>query len=880
MVGAVVGFVGTGFAVPADLTPRDCARLLDDALPEARVVFHETPAAALADDGTAFDCLVNGTAFADGAAEFVEEVRTRDGDVPVVHLAAGPDECVPASAFDTGVADVCCLTTASDPLSALETAVRAVLDTGEHDPFASATGVGTESPMGTTGQFQYRDLVERLPDPVFVFGTDGTIRFVNDAIEGLTGFEPASLVGEDVSVLVGDDATGADRPTAGLLDEDRATATVEVALRTADGGTIPTETHLALLPPDDGVPFRGTVAVVRDVTERTETRERLRRTKQRYRRLVEQNLFGIYIVQDERIEYANPKAADLFGYDPDEMVGEFTVFDIVAPADHDRLAENIRRRERGDEREIQYELTGIRKDGTEFEFEVHSGLIEYEGEPALLGAIVDITDRKERERELAQYETIVETVPDAVFVTDENDVIVGGNDNFATLLGLEYEDVHGTDSDELVAEGRFGGTLRDEIRRVVPDLLAADSAVDEARVEFEALQSEDERLVCEARVALRPHDGEYEGIIGVVRDITERTERIEELERYETLVQTVPDAVFALDPDGRLDLHNAACLSQFGLDAETVARERPHFSSFVAAEDEARLERATRRLLSDRYDTGDKAVVQCTGVTTDGRRFPAENHFTAMLDEDGDLRGITGILRDITEREQRRERLAVLDRVLRHNLRNDLGVMIAAADALADTFRTEYDDPENARMADDVAASGRDLLDISEEVRRIQSALERDRGEVLSVDAVDIVTDVVESVRGDYPDAALRLDLPERAPVEAGESLALAVEHLVENGIVHNDGAATVTVRIEEEDTDRGDWYEITVADDGPGVPEQERVVVDEETEATPLKHGSGLGLWAVSWIVGSFDGTVDIRSGDEGSVVTVRLHAAAEPGA
>jgi PAS domain S-box-containing protein len=877
MVGAVVGFVGTGFAVPADLTPRDCARRLDDALPEAQVVFHETPAAALADDASALDCLVNGTAFADGASEFIERLRGRSGDVPVLHLAAGPDECVPASAFDAGVTDVCCLTTAAEPMQALERAVRGVVATGEHDPFASDTGVGAESPMGTTGQFEYRDLVERLPDPVFVFGTDGTIRFVNDAIEALTGYDPAALVGEDVAVLVEDDATGAGRPTAGLLDDDRATGTVEVTLRTADGESIPTETHLALLPPDDGVPFRGTVAVVRDITERTETRQRLRRTKQRYRRLVEQNLFGIYIVQNERIEYANPKAADLFGYDPDEMVSELSVFDIVAPEDHDRLAENIRRREQGEEREIQYELTGRRKDGTEFEFEVHSGRIEYEGDPALLGAIVDITDRKERERELAQYETIVETVPDAVFVTDGNDVIVGGNDNFAALLGLDYEDVIGTDSDELVAEGRFGGTLRDEIRRVVPDLLAADSPVDEARVEFEALRGDDDpRLVCEARVALRPHDGGYEGIIGVVRDITERKERIEELERYETLVQTVPDAVFALDAEGRLDLHNAACLSQFGLDAETVARERPHFSSFVAAEDEDRLERATRRLLSDRYDTGDKAVVECTGVTTDGRRFPAENHFTAMLDADGDLRGITGILRDVTEREQRRERLAVLDRVLRHNLRNDLGVMIAAADALADEFRTEYDDPENARMADDVAASGRDLLDISEEVRRIQSALERDRGEVPSVDAVAVVTDVVDSVHEAHPDADLRLDLPERAPVEAGESLALAVEHLVENGIVHSDGPPTVTVRIDEEDTDRGDWYEITVADDGPGIPEQERVVVDEDTEATPLKHGSGLGLWAVSWIVGSFDGTIDIRSDDEGSVVTVRLRAAA----
>jgi PAS domain S-box-containing protein len=662
----------------------------------------------------------------------------------VIHLAASPDEGVPARAFDAGVTDCHCLRTAASPVDTLESAVREHVSL-DADPFASGTGVGSEFPVGTAGQFRYRDLVEYLPDPVFVLGTDGTIRFVNDAIETLTGYPPAELVGRDVSVLVAD-SEDEDRPSTALLDEDRATGTVEVTLRTAAGESIPTETHLAMLPPDDGVPFRGTVAIVRDITEREETRAQLRTTKQRYRRLVEQNLFGIYIVQDERIEYANPRAAELFGYDADEMVGELSVFDLVAPADHDRLVANIRRRERGETRELQYELTGVRADGSEFEFEVHSARIEHEGEPALLGAVVDITDRKAR---------------------------------------------------------------------------------------------------------------------------------IEELERYETLIQTVPDSVYALDPDGYLDLHNPAFLDQYDLAQETIDRERLHFTDFVAADDVDRLQEATRRLLSERYDSGGKAVVECTAVTSSGRRFPVENHFTPLYDEDGNLRGITGIARDITEREQRRERLQVLDRVLRHNLRNELGVMIAATDALAERLREEYDDAEYARMARDAVESGRALLDISEEVRRIQSALEHDRIEVPAVDAATVVRDVVDSAAETYPAATIDLDLPASAPVEAGEALELAVEHVIENGIVHNDGEPTVAVSIARDDTDRGEWYEIRVADDGPGIPEQERIVVDEDAEITPLKHGSSLGLWAVTWIVQSYDGSVDIAVDETGTVVTIRIHAA-----
>jgi signal transduction histidine kinase len=178
-------------------------------------------------------------------------------------------------------------------------------------------------------------------------------------------------------------------------------------------------------------------------------------------------------------------------------------------------------------------------------------------------------------------------------------------------------------------------------------------------------------------------------------------------------------------------------------------------------------------------------------------------------------------------------------------------------------------------MAHDAAEAGRALLDISDEVRRIQSALERDRVEMLAVDATAVVTETVESLRADHPDATVRLDLPDTAPVEAGEALELAVEHVVENALVHTGEAPSVTVTVERDEMDRGDWYEIRVADDGPGIPEQERVVVDETEDITPLKHGSSLGLWAVTWIVQSYDGTVDIDSSDDGSVVTLRIHAA-----
>jgi len=117
----------------------------------------------------------------------------------------------------------------------------------------------------------------------------------------------------------------------------------------------------------------------------------------------------------------------------------------------------------------------------------------------------------------------------------------------------------------------------------------------------------------------------------------------------------------------------------------------------------------------------------------------------------------------------------------------------------------------------------------------------------------------------------IEADLPDRAVVEADESLELVVENVVENAIEHHDSDhPTIEVTIAQQDRERGEWYEITVRDDGPGIPSQELVAVDEDRTVTPLQHGSGIGLWAVAWIVQSFGGSVDVAADEGGSAVTL----------
>jgi PAS domain S-box-containing protein len=121
-----------------------------------------------------------------------------------------------------------------------------------------------------------------------------------------------------------------------------------------------------------------------------------------FRHLVEESLAGIYLVQGDRFLYVNPTMAQLFGYSAEEIVRERSVEDLVAPSDRARVSEKLRQRLAGEIETLQYTFRGQRSDGTTFDVEVRGRRTVAEGRPAVIGTLLDITDRK-RERERLRF---------------------------------------------------------------------------------------------------------------------------------------------------------------------------------------------------------------------------------------------------------------------------------------------------------------------------------------------------------------------------------------------------------------------------------------------------------------------------------------------
>ncbi|SFN19033.1 PAS domain S-box-containing protein/diguanylate cyclase (GGDEF) domain-containing protein [Formivibrio citricus] len=161
------------------------------------------------------------------------------------------------------------------------------------------------------------------------------------------------------------------------------------------------------------------------------------------RGVIEQSLAGIYLIQDGRFAYANQGFADIFGYESaSAIVGKLSVGEFVVPEDRDKVAENIRRRMAGEVPEMRYSFTGLRKGGERIEVEVHGRRMEFNGKPAVIGVIIDITERKRAEQQLRIAAAAFEA-QEGILVTDTDENILRINEACQQITGYAAAEMVG-----------------------------------------------------------------------------------------------------------------------------------------------------------------------------------------------------------------------------------------------------------------------------------------------------------------------------------------------------------------------------------------------------------------------------------------------------
>jgi len=182
---------------------------------------------------------------------------------------------------------------------------------------------------------------------------------------------------------------------------------------------------------------------------RKRAEEALRASENRFRVLSDNAFVGIYIIQDGRLSYVNSTLAKIFGYTPEELTGADPAL-VIHPDDQAMVSENIRRRIVGEVETVHYEFRGRCKDGETKNIEVLGGRIDFGGKTAVIGNLMDITDRKRAEDILREseekYRTLIQKIQAAVVVHGADTQILTSNSMAQELLGLTEDQMLGKTS--------------------------------------------------------------------------------------------------------------------------------------------------------------------------------------------------------------------------------------------------------------------------------------------------------------------------------------------------------------------------------------------------------------------------------------------------
>jgi PAS domain S-box-containing protein len=598
---------------------------------------------------------------------------------------------------------------------------------------------------------------------------------------------------------------------------------------------------------------------------------------------------GLYALDTEgRYTEINDAVASMTGYSREELLGEHAS-SLMTEDDVERGRERIERLLVEDGPDVDtYEVTIFDRNGDGIPCEVNMSLLPGEEFTGSVGTVRDVSQRKRMERKLRERKrkiesihrvatqlkscrdigTIFDLAVDAARDVLEFDVCAIRTTDGTTTCRVVDERSPVTDDavdDGLIDQPAYDRACQESETVVVGDLPTSRSPVGPIRSllstpvgdagVFQAVSADAD--------AFDHEDAElaellFSHVANTVERVQFETQLREERDRFAALFENVPDPVVSTQLEGGqpiiIDV-NPAFERVFGYDAEKLRGEQ--LDEYIVPPDE----RDHSEELTDRGARGELVETEVQRQTATGLR---DFMLTVVPVEVGTDNSTTyGVYTDITERKRQQKRVEVLNRVLRHDLRNGMNIVKGCAEMLG--ARVE----EDSEYATTIQERADELIALAEKTRAVERTLARDDADPGSVDVVNAIRELTDRVEDEFEDVDFRTSTPDSAYALSDSMLGTAIYHVVENAIVHND-ADVPSVDVDVSLDERSQCVEISVADNGPGIPDEERELLAEDREITQLRHASGLGLWLVNWVVTQSGGQLSFEESDDGGTRVV----------
>jgi PAS domain S-box-containing protein len=307
---------------------------------------------------------------------------------------------------------------------------------------------------------QFRSVVETAIDGIITVDDRGKIIFWNPQAEQMFGYRAQEIIGKPVAIIIPERfrekhkkalekaASPKQRKLTGNIIE-------QVGLR-KNGSEFPLELSLANWETKEGIFF---TAIIRDISERKQAEKELHATRDeleqrvdartaelgkaniqlrkqineceraqlalreselKYATLVEDALIGVYIILDEKIEFANDKFADIYGYSKEELIGMDSL-DLVYPDDRPLVKKLREKRLKGEKAPAEYESRGLKKNGDIIWVMRSFSQITYKGRPAISGVVADISKRRQAQEALRKSDKELRVLSNQLLSAEEKE---------------------------------------------------------------------------------------------------------------------------------------------------------------------------------------------------------------------------------------------------------------------------------------------------------------------------------------------------------------------------------------------------------------------------------------------------------------------------
>lgn len=436
----------------------------------------------------------------------------------------------------------------------------------------------------------------------------------------------------------------------------------------------------------------------------------------------------------------------------------------------------------------------------------------------------------------------------------EDEPLIYVNDGFVELTGYPHEEIVGRNCRFLQGEETDEGTVA-EIREAI-------DAEEPITVELRNYRKGGSMFW--NRLTITPIEdecGETTHFLGFQEDVTEKVVYEREKTLFGMQAEAVEQVIFITDAEGTIEYVNPQFERTTGYTAEEAIGKTPR----ILKSDQH--EEAFFTELWETITAGEVWEAEITNRRKSGERYRSSQKIIPVTDADGAITHFVAIEEDITDAQFIEQVLDVMNRVLRHNVRNS----VTAIGGYADLLESELDDVEHRSAINAIREHAETLGKISEETRTIRELFRRRHAtHTLSVAAIE---GFVDQRREQHPEAVidLSIEVDDGLEIKNGSLLQLAIDEAIENAVVHNDRETPRVEVLVREIPDAAE-IRIDIADDGPGIPDDQWAVIQAGQE-TQLAHSAGIGLWLMYWTVTALGGAIGRAENDpRGTVITYRV--------